>query len=131
VFDELKAHGAPLAFLQKYKSKFLIPADQQYCREVREKMEIVRTKAKWLNPDEGGNNPDPADPWLVAVAAHYRYVVVTNESQTSSAKIPAACRIEDIKCRCISGPHFLYEVGLVREINPAHISADAFFGGKT
>lgn len=127
VFDELKDQGASLQFIQKYRTDFVISAEQQYCAGVREKMEIVRTKAKWLNPGEGGSNPDPADPWLVAVAAHHKYVVVTNERQTSEFKIPAACRIEGIKCRCILGPHFLYEVGLVKTYNPAHISPDAFF----
>lgn len=70
---------------------------------------------------------DPADPWLVAVAGHYKYTLVTNEKQNSPKRIPAACRIPALVCRCISGPHFLHEVGLVKTINPAHISVAAFF----
>jgi Domain of unknown function (DUF4411) len=44
----------------------------------------------------GGKNPDPADPWLIAVAAAHGYVVVTDENQDSPRKIPAACRLPKI-----------------------------------
>jgi hypothetical protein len=46
----------------------------------------------------------------------------------SPHKIPAACERPNLKCRCISGPHFLIEVGLVEEIKPEHINPHAFFG---
>jgi hypothetical protein len=75
----------------------------------------------------GGKNPDPADPWIVAVATKYGYTVVTNESPRSTMRIPAACRLPKMGCRCIRGPHFLHEVGLVKEIKPEHIDPASFF----
>ena len=34
---------------------------------------------------------------------------------------------EFINCRCIRGPHFLVEVGLVKQIKPEHIDPAFFF----
>jgi hypothetical protein len=38
-----------------------------------------------------------------------------------------ACRLAKINCRCIRGPHFLHEVGIVTQIKPEHIDPHAFF----
>jgi hypothetical protein len=65
------------------------------------------------------------------VAAAQKYTLVTNESKDSPRKIPAACGIPETLCRCISGPHFLYEVGLFKTIKPEHISVAAFFNDPT
>jgi hypothetical protein len=83
--------------------------------------------APYLADATGGKNPDPADPWIVAVAAANGYTVVTNESPRSPMRIPAACRLPTVNCRCIRGPHFLIEVGLVTEIKPEHIDPTFFF----
>jgi hypothetical protein len=40
---------------------------------------------------------------------------------------PAACRLPKIGCRCIRGPHFLHEDGLVKEIKAEHIDPASFF----
>jgi predicted nucleic acid-binding protein len=125
VFDEVETFGQAYKFLFSHKSKFLLPVDQQYCAEVQEKIEILKKKADYLYEQTGPKNP--ADPWLVAAASTHKFTLVTNESQDSPKRIPAACKIPETWCRCISGPHFLYEVGLVKTINPAHISTAAFF----
>lgn len=128
VFDELKSHGRAFDTLRGHKSKFVVPMKEQYCVEVKGFIEQLGNKAKFLWEQTGGKNPDPADPWLIAVAAHYGYTLVTNESPIKTTRIPAACKIEGINCKCISGPHFLIEANIVTEIKPEHISVTAFFG---
>jgi hypothetical protein len=83
--------------------------------------------ASYLWEQTGGRNPDPADPWIVAVAATYGHTVVTNESPRSPARIPAACKLPAIGCRCIRGPHFLLEVGIVTEIKYEFVDPAFFF----
>jgi hypothetical protein len=125
VFDELETFGQAYRFLFTHKSKLLVPTEEQFCVAVQERLEVLKKKADWLYEQTGSKNP--ADPWLVAVASAYKYVLVTNESKESPKRIPAACQIPETRCRCISGPHFLYEVRIVTQINPAHISTSAFF----
>lgn len=128
VFDELKRFPGAYAALRAHRQTFEIPAKKQYESRVQEFIEILGNEMPSLcEPTGRGSNPDPADPWIVAVAATYRYTVVTNESQRSPLKIPAACSLAKIKCRCIHGPHFLYEVGMVKEFKPEHIDPAAFF----
>jgi hypothetical protein len=127
VFDELKSHGKAFDALRSHKLKFVIPTKEQYCAEVKRLIEEIGNKAGFLWEQTGGKNPDPADPWLIAVAVHYGYTVVTNESAAKNTRIPAACKIDGIKCRCISGPHFLFEAKIVTEIKPEQISVAAFF----
>jgi len=127
VFDELESHGSAFKALSNHKAKFLVPLKDQYCEGVQKLIEELGNKAQYLWEQTGGKNPDPADPWLIAVATHYGYTVVTNESQISQTRIPAACKIEGIGCKCISGPHFLVEAAIVTEIKPEHISVAAFF----
>jgi hypothetical protein len=125
VFNELETFGDGYKFLLGYRSKFVIPVDEQYCVAVQTKIELIKKTADFLYEQTGSK--DAADPWLVAVASAYKYVLVTNERRESPKRIPAACQQPELRCRCISGPHFLHEVGLVPQINPAHISAAAFF----
>jgi hypothetical protein len=125
VFEELENFGKFFRFLFDHKSQFVLPIDKQYCTDVQNKIEILGNKAKYLWEQTGAK--DPADPWLVAAASTYKYTLVTNESQAGTKRIPAACNFPEMGCRCISGPHFLYEVGVVKTINPAHISAASFF----
>jgi len=126
-FDELKRHVRQYELLQPHRDLFQIPADDQFHEDVGALIEILGNQAPYLWEQTGGKNPDPADPWIIAAAAKFGYTVVTNESPRSSTRIPAACKLAKIGCRCIRGPHFLHEVGLVKEIKPEHIEPAAFF----
>jgi hypothetical protein len=126
-FDELKRFGTVNDILKDHRDKFQISVEEQFHEDVSALIEILGNRAPYLWEQTGGKNPDPADPWIVSVAAKYGYTVVTNESPRSTQRIPAACRLAEIKCRCIRGPHFLHEVGLVKEIKPEHIDPAAFF----
>jgi predicted nucleic acid-binding protein len=126
-FDELKQFGSVNAILKAHREQFQIEVEEQFNEDVSKLIEILGNEASYLWEQTGGKNPDPADPWIVAVAANYGYTVVTNESPRSTMRIPAACRLPTIGCRCIRGPHFLHEVGLVKEIKPEHIDPAAFF----
>src|SRR5262249_22894553 len=113
VFDELKRFGTVNDILKGHRDAFQIPAEDQFHKDVPALMETLGNEAPYLWEQTGGKNPDPADPWIVAVAAKYGYTVVTNESPRSPVRIPAACKLPKINCRCIRGPHFLHEVGLI------------------
>jgi hypothetical protein len=126
-FDELKRFGPVNDILKDHRDTFQISAEDQFHEDVSVLIEILGNEAPYLWEQTGGRNPDPADPWIVAVAAKYGFTVVTNESPRSVMRIPAACRLPKIGCRCIRGPHFLHEVGLVKEIKPEHIEPAAFF----
>ncbi len=127
VFDELKKFEDQYGALKEYRSLLQIPAEQQFVENVSNIITQLGENAPWLWEQVGGRNPDPADPWLIAVAATYGYTVVTNENPRSPKRIPAACRLPSVACSCIRGPHFLVEVGLVTEIKPEYIDPDAFF----
>jgi len=126
-FDELKRFGTVDAILKKYRENFQISTEDQFNDRVQAIIEILGNEAPYLWEQTGGKNPDPADPWIVATAAVHNYTVVTNERIRSTMRIPAACRLPKVGCRCIRGPHFLHEVGIVTEIKPEHIDPAAFF----
>lgn len=126
-FDELKRFNPQFEILKNHRDNFQIGTEDQFCESVAHYIEILGNDAGYLTDATGGKNPDPADPWIVAVAATYGYTVVTNESPRSPMRIPAACRLPNVNCRCIRGPHFLVEVGLVKEIKPEHIDPAFFF----
>lgn len=128
-FDEIKNYDPPFAILKDHREKFQITAEQQFDPRVSAYIDWLGDNALQLWEQTGGKNPDPADPWIVAVGATYGYTVVTNESPRSPVKIPAACRMPHINCRCIRGPHFLLEVGIVTQaqIKPEFIDPAAFF----
>lgn len=128
VYKETTADESVKPWITSLKSEIVIPPEEQYCTEVQDKLGILTAQAGHLWPQTGGTAKDPADPWLIAVASVYGYCVVTNENARSHIKIPAGCNISGTKCECISGPHFLYETGIVTEVNPAHISPKEFFG---
>jgi hypothetical protein len=113
--------------LKGKREDFELLAEMQFTEAVSKIIDILGKEAPYLYEATGGKNPDPADPWIVAVATVYGYTVVTNERPRSIMRIPAACRLPSIGCRCIRGPHFLHEVGLVKEIKPEHIDPAAFF----
>jgi hypothetical protein len=127
-FDELKQFGPQYALLKPHRETFQISIDKQFDPRVSAYIETLGNNAPYLWEQTGGaKNPDPADPWIVAVAATYRWTVVTNESPKSPVRIPAACKHPKIDCRCIRGPHFLVEVRIVTEVKPEHIDPALFF----
>jgi hypothetical protein len=126
-FDELKRFGPQYDLLKPHREAFQIAAELQFNPAVSELIEVLGNEAGYLWEQTGGRNPDPADPWIVAVASAYGYTVVTNESPRSPLRIPAACKLPKCKSRCIRGPHFLVEVGLIKEIKPEYIEPAAFF----
>lgn len=127
VLDELKTHGAYYDFIRQRRADLVIPTSEQYCSGVQAHINTIGD-AGLLWEQTGGDNPDPADPWLVGVAAHHGYYLVTNESPTSNVRIPAACNLVGIGDKCLRGPQFLIEVGLA-EAKPEHIDPTAFFRG--
>jgi predicted nucleic acid-binding protein len=128
--DEVKKFEPQYAIIKPHRDKFQIPTEEQYSADVSRHIEYLGRNAGYLWPQTGGKNPDPADPWLVAVASCYGYTLVTNESPRKQKRIPAACRLSDSSCRCIRGPHFLLETGLVEKAEPEHIDPEGFFGGQ-
>jgi hypothetical protein len=125
VFGELNKWPLSLNALKPHRKTIEIAAQEAYTVEVQEVIEYLGNKAPWLWEQTGAGNPDPADPWLVAIAKTRSFTVVTNEGQRKEKRIPAACRLPPIHCRCISGPHFLFEVGIVKKIEPEWIDAEA------
>lgn len=105
-------------------------AEQQFTSGVSNIIEELGNNASYLWEQTGGKNPDPADPWLIAVATTYGYSLVTDENPRSPSRIPSACKLPNIGCRCIRGPHFLVEVGLVKSIKPEHIDPHSFFSAN-
>lgn len=128
VYKECSHDEIVKLWLMSHKDKIVVSIEEQYSEGVQINLGILTEAVPHLWPQTGGSTKDPADPWLIAVAAAYNYCLVTNENMRSSKKIPAACKIPNISCDCISGPHFLYETNIVTEINPAHISPKEFFG---
>lgn len=65
--------------------------------------------------DEDMEN-DPADPWVIALAARQRLTVVTNEFPTSFRRKPGAPRIPDVcdafELECIDLDELLRRLGL-------------------
>jgi hypothetical protein len=88
VFDELKKCG-PVAFqaLREYRGLFEVLAELQFAADISAIIEqLGNHNPPWLWEQTGGKNPDPADPFLVAVASAYKYTLVTNESPRSPIK---------------------------------------------
>ena len=63
--------------------------------------EVTRKYGNWVDADAS----DPADPWLVAFAAHYGYGVLTEEKpaakqklKSKRPKIPDVCEAWDVRC---------------------------------
>ena len=127
VFGELKKWPIALGMIKPHRSIFEVKPEAQYTTEVQAIIDELGNKARWLWEPTATGNPDPADPWLIGIAKTRGYTVVTNEGQRKEKRIPAACRFPTIDCRCITGPHFLVEVGIVKDIKPEWIDTDAFF----
>jgi hypothetical protein len=125
---EMKKWKEAYAALHPHHANFELPGEQQYCVEVKALLETVNDLAPDLYERFGSKNPDPAGPWLIAVAKHYGFTLVTDENRNSRTRIPMACDHPALKCRCISGPHFLWETGIVQEYRPENIDIHAFYG---
>jgi len=128
VFGELKKHKQAYEILHPHEKMLVVSPTIQFCAGVQAVIQLLETVAPNLYETFGGKNPDPADPWLVAVSKFHGYCLVTDESPHSAIKLPAVCKKKEIDCVVRSGPHFLIEVGLVKKIEPEHLSAQAFFG---
>jgi hypothetical protein len=128
VLDELKTQAPEVyeVFKAHHKS-FQIANDRQFAVGVSQVVEILGNDASYLWEQTGGKNPDPADPWIISVAKVYGYTVVTNERRRSEKRIPAACRLPKIGVRCISGPHFLLETGIVKDVKYETVDPASFF----
>lgn len=124
---EMKKWNEAYAALHPHRANFELPADLQYCDEVGALLDIVNDLAPDLYERYGTKNPDPADPWLIAVAKHHGFTLVTDENRNSPKRIPMTCDFPELKCRCISGPHFLWETGIVQDYRPEHIDVHAFY----
>jgi hypothetical protein len=129
VFDEIQSDVPVYKILGPHRSTFVVPIEEQYAPEVQAIVERIGNDAPFLVPLTGGKNPEPADPFLIAVAAAYGYTLVTNESPLSPYKIPAVCKLPGITVKCISGAHFLVEVGIVQQIQLEHLDPARFFRG--
>ena len=128
VLDELKTQAPDVYEIVKdHHDSFQIAKDQQFAVDVSQVVETLGNEAPYLWEQTGGKNPDPADPWIVSVAKVYQFTVVTNERRRSDRRIPAACRLPSIGVRCISGPHFLLEKGIVKDVKFETIEPAAFF----
>jgi hypothetical protein len=125
---ELKKWNEAYAAMHPHNADFEIEHALQYADEVSLLIEKVNDLVPDLYERFGGKNPDPADPWLIAVAKVYGFTLVTDENQNSRKRIPMACDFPELKCRCISGPHFLLETGIVQEYKPEHINVHRFYG---
>lgn len=125
---ELKKWTEAYAALHPYREAFEIATSQQYCDDVQLLIDKINELAPDLYERYGGKNPDPADPWLIAVAKLHGFTLVTDENPYSRKRIPMVCDFPELKCRCISGPHFLWETEIVQEYKPENISVHAFYG---
>lgn len=130
LFGELKVHPPTQKIVMPHRNVLELANGEQYSQEVASLVEYLGNNAGYLWEQTGGKNPDPADPWLIAAASALGYIVVTDESPLSPKKIPAACKLPEISCKSIRGPHFLFQVGIVKEIDPAHIDPALFFKSK-
>jgi hypothetical protein len=70
-FDELKRFGPQHDILKVHRYTFQISTEDQFHSDVAKLIEILGNEANYLWEQTGGKNPDPADPWIVAVAATY------------------------------------------------------------
>lgn len=119
---ELKKFPEAYQALHPHNAAFEIGTERQFCPEVQTLLDLIPELAPGLFEQFGGKNPDPADPWLIAVAKVHGLTLVTDENRYSPKRIPMVCDLPQLKCKCISGPHFLMETGIVDEIKPEQIA---------
>lgn len=110
VYDELRRWPEIQGRFTPVKKQFLI---EQYTPEISALVGQIAEDFEFLFDLTGTRNPDPADPWLIASAKILGWTLVTDERKTSTKKIPYVCRQQSLQVRCISGPEFYKEVGIV------------------
>lgn len=116
VFDEITTDSKNPDFIAKWvadkKQYFLGKTDYQKAKLP----EIVKKFPKLVNPDQ---ERDQADVWLIALALEKKEetlfatpisIIVTQESQLSSIKLPAACKSFGLECLSLRG--FFDEIGI-------------------
>ena len=102
VYDEVvsgsKQPDKVSAWLQPRKAYFELPT----ARQIEVMSDVVNQFEKLIDVN---NERDQADPWLVALAVEkneqdtaHEYIVVTQEKQASTVKLPAACRGFSVGC---------------------------------
>lgn len=102
VYDEVvsgsKQPDKVSAWLQPRKTYF----ERATARQIEVMSDVVNQFDKLIDVN---NERDQADPWLVALAVEkneqdptHEYIVVTQEKQASSVKLPAACRSFSVGC---------------------------------
>lgn len=128
VLGELKRFKIAFGKLNPHKTMFEVAPALQYCKDVSDTIEVITNTVGDLFQQLGGKNPDPADPWLIAVAKVHGFTLVTDEYPYSPKRIPGVCKLGAINCPCIRGPQFLVETGIVTQMDPAHIEVHAFYG---
>jgi hypothetical protein len=110
VYDELRRWPLIQSRFKPIRKKFLV---QIYTPEISRLAGQIADDFSFLFYLTGVRNPDPADPWLIAAGKVLGWTVITDERKTSSKRIPYVCRQQSLNLRCISGPKFFAEIGIV------------------
>lgn len=109
VYDELRRWPHLQSQFTPIKKQFLA---EQYTPEIAAVVGQIADDFPFLFDLTGTRNPDPADPWLIAVGRIMGWTVITDERKTSTRRIPYVCRQQSVNVRCINGPEFFAEVGI-------------------
>ena len=109
VYDELRRWPHIQAEFKPIKEQFLC---DQYQTEIASLAGQISEDFEFLYDLTGSRNPDPADPWLIAVSKILGWTLITDERKASTKRIPYVCRQQSINVRCINGPEFFAEVGI-------------------
>jgi hypothetical protein len=110
VYDELRRWPDIRAEFTPIKRQFLIA---QYTTEISQLAGQIADDFDFLFDQSGSRNPDPADAWLIAAGKVLGWTVITDERKTSTKRIPYVCRQQSLNVRCIDGPEFFREVGII------------------
>lgn len=110
VYDELRRWPEIQGRFKPIKKQFLIA---QYTPEICAVVGQISEDFSFLYDLTGVRNPDPADPWLIAAGKVLGWTVITDERKASTKRIPYVCRQQSLQVRCISGPEFFKEVGIL------------------
>jgi hypothetical protein len=110
VYDELRRWPHIQNEFKPIKKQFLC---NQYTPEIAAVAGQIADDFDFLFDLTGVRNPDPADPWLIAAGKVLGWTVITDERKTSTKRTPYVCRQQRLQVRCISGPDFFQEVGIL------------------
>jgi hypothetical protein len=110
VFDELRRWPHLQGQFKPLKKDFLV---DQHTPEIALVAGQIADDFEFLFDLSGTRNPDPADPWLIATGKILGWTVITDERKASTKRIPYVCRQQSLQVRCINGPEFFKEVGIL------------------